>query len=150
MKDLITTIASILLLMIFILQFAGNQVLHTRLFQSDMAVESFRDTMKEQGGISEENRQNLIRELADICGCTAEDITVEGHGLQGESAVRGMLLYYRIRFPMQNLIVMGNVLGIGVEENMVWMDQEGWVVNRYEEPDHNNGNSPSDDHGDSL
>ena len=44
MKDLITAVASLMLLLIFVLQFAGNQNLHTRMFRADMAIENFRDT----------------------------------------------------------------------------------------------------------
>ena len=124
MKDLITTIASLLILMIFILQFSGNQVTHHRRFQADMAVESFRDTLKEQGYITEENQSGITAELARICGCGEDMITVEGSSNRKE---RGSLLHYRIRYPLQNLIVMGTFLGIEPEDNMVWAEQKGWV-----------------------
>ena len=141
MKDLITAVASILLLMIFVLQFAGNQVTHLRVFQSGLAVESFRDMLKAEGTASAVNKEHLQQELADICGCSPENISVmtreDGEGIS-----------YEISFPLQNLIVMGPVLGISSEENQVEIKEKGWVSSSYEEPDYNNGTDSSDDDGD--
>ena len=72
MKDLITAVASLLLLMIFVMQFAVNQGTQHRILQADMAVAVFRDTVKEQGYISRENSAALRGMLAEICGCGEE------------------------------------------------------------------------------
>ena len=141
MKDLITTIASFFLLTIFILQFAGNQVTHVRIFQSGLAVESFRETVKTDGFAAEPNIQRLQQSLAEICGCTPEEISV--------SVQNGReILPYEVSFPLRNLIVLGSVLGIEPEENTVWMTEKGWIVSTYEEPDNNTGADSADEPGD--
>ena len=149
MKDLITAIASILILMIFVMQFAGNQAVQNRIFQAELAVESFRDALKEDGRMSEENYQTVRQYLAEICGCQEGDILVESSGT-GSPAVRGDSLYYRIQFPLKDLIVMGEFLGIKADENLILFDHKGWVVSCYEEPADNTGNSDTDDNGDGL
>ncbi|MBR4410691.1 MAG: hypothetical protein IKV72_01125 [Firmicutes bacterium] len=141
MKDLITTIASFFLLTIFILQFAGNQVTHVRIFQSGLAVESFREKVKTDGVAAASNIQWLQQSLAEICGCAPEEIVV---CVQDGSEI----LPYEVSFPLQNLIVMGSVLGIEPEENTVWMTEKGWIVSTYEEPDNNTGPDPADESGD--
>ena len=134
MKDLITAVASLMLLLIFILQFAGNQNLHTRMFRADMAIENFRDTAGLQGYISDENRNTLLGRLAGICGCSPEEILVEAESGRQPQA-EGTLLHYRVGYPLKDLIAAAPMLGIAPEENRAWMEDEGWVVSRYCEPD---------------
>lgn len=130
MKNLITAVASLMLLLIFVLQFAGNQNLHTRMFRADMAIENFRDTAGLQGYISNENRSLLSGNLAEICGCSPEEILVEGED-SVHPLPEGTLLHYRIGYPLKNLIAAAAMLGISAEENRVWMEEEGWVVSRF-------------------
>ena len=150
MKDMITTVASLLILMIFVLQFSANQITHTRIFQADMAVESFRETLKAEGGMSSDSCRTIKETLSEICGCGQEDILVECSQETEMPAFQGMMIRYRIRFPLKNLIAMGTVLQIAPEDNMIWSDQEGWVVSLYEKPDSDDGNSSSDEHGDAV
>lgn len=130
MKDLITAVASLMLLLIFVLQFAGNQNLHTRMFRADMAIENFRDTAGLQGYISDENRSLLSESLAGICGCSPEEILVEAEDSR-QPKPEGTLLHYRIGYPLKNLIAAAAMLGISAEENRVWMEEDGWVVSRF-------------------
>ncbi len=111
MKDLITAVASLMLLLIFVLQFAGNQNLHTRMFRADMAIENFRDTAGLQGYISDE-------------------ILVEAEDSR-QPKPEGTLLHYRIGYPLKKLIAAAAMLGISAEENRVWMEEDGWVVSRF-------------------
>ena len=150
MKDLITTIASIFLLMIFIMQFAYSQGTSHTLLQADMAVGNFRESVKVQGYISRENKEFLQRQLAEICSCSQEEIYIEGSSSADEPAERGTFIYYKVKYPLLHLIAMAEALGISDGDNSVYFKQEGWVVSSYEEPDYNHGNSESDVQGDSL
>lgn len=132
MKDLITTVASLFLLMIFVLQFAGNQIVQNQLFRADMAIENFRDSAKEQGCVSSENRELLARTLSRICGCDMDQVQVSG---TGDPVERGGLIYYQVEFPVENLVPAGKALGIASEENMAWFTDDGWVVSRFETGD---------------
>lgn len=136
MKDLITAVASLMLLLLFVLQFAGNQNLHTRMFRADLAIENFRNTASLQGYISDENRSLLSGSLAGICGCSPEEILVETES-DLQPRPEGTLLHYRIGYPLKDLVAAAAMLGISPEENRVWMEDEGWVVSRFyiaEEP----------------
>ncbi|MCI8608533.1 MAG: hypothetical protein HFE73_02720 [Firmicutes bacterium] len=128
MKNLITAMASLLLLSIFVVQFAGNQVIHTRLFRADMAVESFRDMAKEQGCITAENETYLKERLTRILDCRAEQIWIEG---TREQRPKGEILFYKVKFPLEHIVMANRILGIEDEENMAWFEDEGWVVSRY-------------------
>ena len=144
MKDLITAVASLLLLMIFVMQFAVNQGTQHRILQADMAVAVFRDTVKEQGYISRENSAALRGMLAEICGCGEEEIMIERNASREVPQKRGTLLYYQIRYPVKSLIAMAASLGIRDEDNRIYMEQKGWVVSCYEEPDTDNGDCNPD------
>lgn len=130
MKDLITAVASLMLLLIFVLQFAGSQNIHTRMFRADMAIESFRDTAGLQGYVSEENSSLLSDCLARICGCSSAEITVETDGSTGPQP-EGTLLYYRVVYPLKDLVAAPEMLGISPEQNQIWEEDEGWVVSRF-------------------
>lgn len=144
MKDLITAVASLLLLMIFVMQFAVNQGTQHRILQADMAVSVFRDTVKEQGYISRENSAALRGMLAEICRCGEEEIIIERNVSREVPQKRGTLLYYQIRYPVKSLIAMAASLGIRDEDNRIYMEQKGWVVSCYEEPDTDNGDCNPD------
>lgn len=154
MKDLITAVASIMLLMVFLLQFSAGQVLHHRMFLADMSVETFRDMAKAEGCISSGNAVRLEEELGRILGCEEEEITVTGgtgpSGTGSTVVTEGGLIYYRITYPLANLVAAAEFLGISQEENRAWMEEEGWVVSRVEEPDNNGSDGDTDDSGDSV
>ena len=144
MKDLITAIASIFLLMIFVMQFAAAQGTHHQMLQADMAVASFRDSLKEEGGVSTGNRNALCRSLAEICRCSEDEILVEEIVRTTVPERKGKLIYYRVGYPLKHLIAAATALGITEDENQVYYEQEGWVVSSYEEPYYNDGDSISD------
>lgn len=66
MKDMITTIASIMILMIFVLQFVTNQITYTKLAGSGSYVKQFEHIAVEAGEVSAENIQNLRRNAAQV------------------------------------------------------------------------------------
>ena len=146
MKDLITTVASVLILMIFVLQSAGNQVTHFRVFQSGLAVETFQDVLKEEGQASEASIGRLRQELARLCGCSPEEISVDVQESGGQQTGRREISY-EVSFPLENLIVMGGALGIPPEENRAVLTEKGWVAGRNEESDYHDGTDSPDDNG---
>ncbi len=151
MKELITTIASLLLLLTFLVQFTGAQIMQDRLFQADRAVASFRDAVKAEGGISGENRTRLTNELVSACGCDPVEIVIEVDRMAGE-AERGEILSYTVRFPLRPVIAMGSFFGIGAEENQAWSQDRGWVVSQYPglpspEPEGGDGSGGGDGDG---
>ena len=59
MKDLITTIGSIIILMMFLLQFAANQTTYTRIMGAEHEIKEFRLLSQETGSINNEDINSL-------------------------------------------------------------------------------------------
>ncbi len=132
MKDLITSIGTVFILSLFILQFSANQVTHSRLISADIAIENFRDRVKTEGYVSEDNSAKLVSQLSKICGCSEGDIEVRGSKSRQS---KGEPIEYYIKFPIGNLIAAAKVLGISKEENGFFRVEENWVISRYEDPE---------------
>ena len=54
MKDLITTIGSLIILMMFLMQFTANQTTYTRIMGAEHSIKEFRVLSEEQGSIKDE------------------------------------------------------------------------------------------------
>ena len=78
MKNLITVIASMLILLAFVTQFFANQVTHNNMARIEREICTFTDTAKQDGCISENNILNLKIGIADILNCREEEILVSG------------------------------------------------------------------------
>ena len=72
MKNLITAVGCTLLLMAVLLQFVQSQNTALRLAAVDNAVNSFRETVRQEGCVSEENEDDLKEELSGILDCCRE------------------------------------------------------------------------------
>ena len=106
MKDLITTIAAISILMVFVLQFSANQIIITRVLAADQISDSFGRIIKEQGYVENSQRDEFALKLAGIFGCE-----------KGEVIIADDEKSYNIRAPIKNVIACGKFLGISDEEN---------------------------------
>lgn len=101
MKNLITTIASLMLILVFMLQFTSNQVLHNNLIKIDKEINSFQQIIKKDGYITNYNSNNLKTVIADIIDCNEEEITISG---TKSPLTKGNLISYEISIPMKDLI----------------------------------------------
>lgn len=113
MKDMITTIASIMILMIFVLQFVTNQITYTKLAGSGSYVKQFEHIAVEAGEVSAENIQNLRRNAAQVLNCLPDEIHIDVKEAESETYV------YDVRVPLKNIIGAAKMLGISEEENRV-------------------------------
>ncbi len=103
MKDLITCMGSLMILMVFVMQFASNQVMITKFAASDYIVEEYEKNIYE--GI--ENQDDLKKRLSSIFECDEEEIYIN----KGEK-------YYNVSAPVRGIIACGSLLGIPDDENM--------------------------------
>lgn len=100
MKHLITAIASLIVLLtvfsqIFILEFAN-----VKLSMADQAVFEFKEKLKQDGCMSFDNKENLLRKLEEIAG-TTENINISG---DGEVREYGKPVCYEIKIRMDRLM----------------------------------------------
>lgn len=104
MKDLITSIGSVMILLIFVMQFAANQVTVTKFALADHVLNNY-----ENNEDTDKTRltAKIKRDLASIFGCADEDVKVnfDENGICGVSA------------PVRGVIACGEMLGMSDEEN---------------------------------
>ena len=140
MKDLITGLASILLLTVFLLQFVVSQTVYTRIMGTEYAAKQFRIDMEESG--EEEMKESYVRKLKEnaafAAGCDAAEVSVQVTENEYEMSV-----------PIRNIIGAAEFLGISPEENQLVHHTKGiiYIKEKQEETEdekHDNNDSTSD------
>lgn len=115
MKDLITTIASLSVLMVFVLQFSANQMVITRILAADQISDSY-DMIRAQEDFEASNTGEIISKLAGVFNCETEEVKISDDGKS-----------YHIKAPIRNIIACGEFLGISDEENKAYYHFKGEV-----------------------
>lgn len=123
MKNLITSMACIMILLAFVLQFTQNQVIHNRITAVDQAANNFKEVVKQQGCIKEENEKRLKEEIAKILSCNAGEVKVTG---DRKAVFRGEIIHYRVEVPIKNIINQPGFWGLNKGKNRI-----GYRVDRY-------------------
>ena len=114
MKNLITAVGCTLLLMAVLLQFVQSQNTALRLAAVDNAVNSFRETVRQEGCVSEENEDELKEELSGILDCEPADILVDGDRIPKE---RGSFVMYEISVTVSGLVADIGFWGMDEEDS---------------------------------
>lgn len=114
MKNLITAVGCTLLLMAVLLQFVQSQNTALRLAAVDNAVNSFRETVRQEGCVSEENEDDLKEELSGILDCELADILVDGDRIPKE---RGSFVMYEISVTVSDLVADIGFWGMDEEDS---------------------------------
>ena len=114
MKNLITAVGCTLLLMAVLLQFVQSQNTALRLAAVDNAVNSFRETVRQEGCVSEENEDDLKEELSGILDCEPADILVDGDRIPKE---RGSFVMYEISVTVSALVADIGFWGMDEEDS---------------------------------
>ena len=94
MKDLITAIGSIMILMVFVMQFCSNQVLASRILMADAIIDNISEA------------EQCKSKLAECFDCNPSDIIMEKNNDK-------MIL----KMPINNVVAAGEFLGISDEAN---------------------------------
>ena len=135
MKDLLTTIASVLVLMMFLMQFTADQVTYTKMMGAEYAVRNFRIENEAAAEISAKSADDLRARIAAAVRCAEAEVTVHT-GPDGT---------YRVEAPIRGVIGPVAMLGITDEENRFLYTAEGSVRIRNEEPDDHPGADDPDE-----
>ena len=114
MKNLITAVGCTLLLMAVLLQFVQSQNTALRLAAVDNAVNSFRETVRQEGCVSEENEDDLKEDLSGILDCEPADILVDGDRIPKE---RGSFVMYEISVTVSDLVADIGFWGMDEEDS---------------------------------
>ena len=114
MKNLITVVACLTLLLVFVMQFTNNQITHMNLTNAQKQIEIFENGIEKEGCVTESNITDLKNKLVSNFDCDINDIIIEG---DSTPKVIGEKVNYKITFPVNNLIASAKVFGISAEEN---------------------------------
>lgn len=114
MKNLITAVGCTLLLMAVLLQFVQSQNTALRLAAVDNAINTFRETVRQEGCVSEENEDDLKEELSEILDCKPSDILVDGDRIPKE---RGSFVMYEISVTVSDLVADIGFWGMDEEDS---------------------------------
>ncbi len=128
MKNLITAVGCTLLLMAVLLQFVQSQNTALRLAAVDNAVNSFRETVRQEGCVSEENEDDLKEELSGILDCEAADILVDGDRIPKE---RGSFVMYEISVTVSDLVADIGFWGMDEEDSEFEYRVKRYVASEY-------------------
>ena len=123
MKNLITSMACIMILLAFVLQFTQNQVIHNRVTAVDQAANNFKEVVKQQGCIEVENEKRLKEEIARILSCSTAEVKVTG---DRKAVFRGEIIHYRVEVPIKKIINQPGFWGLNKDKNRF-----GYRVDRY-------------------
>ena len=129
MKDLITTIGSILILMMFLLQFTANQTTYTKIMGAEHAIKEFRLLSAEEGSIRSENISNLKSNLSKILCCLPPEISVKVTE-KGTDAGNGTPAGAdcSVTMPVYGVIGPAGMLGLSEKENVKQYTTGGIIV----------------------
>lgn len=137
MKDLITTVASILILMMFLMQFAANQTTYTRIMGAEHGIKEFRLISQAQGTIREEDVSELKENLAHILNCSSSEITVKvskdsenpADGEEnGEEGGRTIMADYSVIMPIYGIVGPAGILGLSQGDNVKYHTSQGVIA----------------------
>lgn len=136
MKDFITTIASIIILMTFLLQFAANQSVYTRMAAAEYAIREFKIKSEDSREVNDENIRRLKEKTASFLGCEPGEISVsvneqefdDGSSTGAESNAKSKKYFsYRIQIPLRGIIAAAEFLDISDIENQALHTSEGII-----------------------
>lgn len=121
MKDFITTIASLLILMMFLLQFTANQTTYTRIMGAEHSIKEFRLLSEEKGSINGEDILRLKDNISSILCCSPSEISVKVAEDSGE---------YIVDMPVYGIIGPAEMIGLSPEENVKMHTSRGVIAFR--------------------
>jgi len=114
MKNLITTIASVMIMMVFLLQFINNQVLHNKIMNIDRSVNCFKEIAKQEGRLSDIREEELKTMISKYVDCDESEIAVMA---DDKVRGRGEVINLKVEIPLKNLIAANEVFGIDDDSN---------------------------------
>lgn len=118
MKNFVTAIACMILLMTMVVQYGSEQVNHARISYAQKAIHNAKEIAKQEGCFTEENVANLKKSISEKFGLTEDEVVISATGPE-DRKVRGELIHYSVTFPVKNYIGGATVWGISEEDNIV-------------------------------
>lgn len=128
MKNLITIIGCIMLLFAFIIQFTQNQIVYSKIVQTDHMINTFKEVAKQEGCISDKNELWIKEQLSKTVDCTHEEVIVEG---TRKTVKRGEKIYYKVSIPVKELVGNAEFWGLAEKENKFIYTVERYTTSEF-------------------
>ena len=128
MKNLITATACIMILLVFLLQFSSNQVLHSNLTKVEKNIETFQQVVRKDGCVNQTNIVATKKAMADTLNCTLDKITIVGDRVP---QTKGNIINYTIKFPIENLIAAEKFWNLAPDENSKYYILDQTTISEY-------------------
>lgn len=144
MKELITAMASMIIVMIFVLQFTANQSTYLKMAGAEHIIKQHRIEAEENCDAGIFKHDELKRKIAEKTGCEASEISVcLNESRNDETAVT---YEYRIVIPIHDVIGADRIMGISADKNVVNYTSEGvlHISKRSDESDAENNPAPEE------
>ena len=119
MKDLITAIGSLFIVMMFLMQFTANQITYTRIMGAEHSIKEFRLLSEERGSIKEEDIIRLKERISEILCCSPSEVSVKVAESGGD---------YVVTMPVYGIIGPAKLMGLSHRENMKLHSSSGVIV----------------------
>lgn len=101
MKNLITIIPCVTILLVLIMQINQSQIMFCKMACINSIANEISEVVSFEGCVSEDTENNLKEEVAEILGCEQQKIIVSGDRKQ---KLKGMQVHYKIGIPLSELI----------------------------------------------
>ncbi|MCF0150463.1 MAG: hypothetical protein HUJ80_03540 [Firmicutes bacterium] len=128
MKNLVTAIACVIVLSVFLVQITSYQTAHSRILYAETAVNAAAEEAKQDGCFTDENIARLQNKLAARLKCEPGEIVVTAPGIP---VMRGSLIDYTVEYPLKHVIGAAKLLGIEDEANSLRNTIRGTVASEY-------------------
>ncbi len=102
MKDLITSIGAIMILMVFVMQFCMNQVIASRILLADAVIKE----MENVETISISKMEEFKDQLSRCFDCASSEVIMKKNDSK-----------FMVQIPIKKVVACGEFLGISEEEN---------------------------------
>lgn len=76
MKQLITAIAAVTLILALIIEIVNTQIFFMNIIRADYTMSSYNDVIRQEGRVTEDCERNIKADLAEIFGCGTENVSV--------------------------------------------------------------------------
>ena len=106
--------ACIAIVLVFVLQFTQNQIIYNHMIAVDQEVNAFKEVVKQEGKITEDNKEKLKLRLRSSIGCDIDNIEISG---TRSVMMRGGRIHYRVAVPIRGIIGVESLYGTNSSKN---------------------------------
>lgn len=128
MKNLITSVASIMLLLSLLIQFSYNQLFFNRIMFVERQADVLKSVVKENGYLQGEDIKKVQNRISNILDCDKKDIEIHGNKIP---ANKGEIIDYSIEVPVNEFVISFFQVGNRDKDRIKKYKCERFVMSEY-------------------